>query len=159
MRYCPKQHQTKSALQKYMAMRFFSVPEGICRAAAPGVGKLRQDGVDRRWSVNFVGAAQLRPKTRKSLLSVATTGFFDILRGYCTVVVKWWSIGGVIFFQLCKSCCYTLMNSQKDLPLRVFSATMAMKDNGLHTEELADDQAWPSSRILLKSVQGSVPIL
>jgi len=30
-------------------------------------------------------------KTGKSLLLVITTGFSGILRGYCTVVVKWWS--------------------------------------------------------------------
>ena len=32
------------------------------------------------------------PKTGKSPLLVVTTGFFGILRGDCTVVVKWWSI-------------------------------------------------------------------
>ena len=31
------------------------------------------------------------PKTRKSLLLVVTTGFFGVLKGNCTVVVKWWS--------------------------------------------------------------------
>ena len=31
------------------------------------------------------------PKTRKSPLLVVTTGFSDILRCRCTVVVKWWS--------------------------------------------------------------------
>jgi len=33
---------------------------------APGVGELRQDGIDRRYNVNFVGYAHLPPKQEKA---------------------------------------------------------------------------------------------
>lgn len=33
---------------------------------APGIGELRQDGIDWRWNVNFVGSAHLPPKQEKA---------------------------------------------------------------------------------------------
>ena len=46
--------------------------------AAFGVGELRQDGIDWRWNVNFVGYAQLPPKQEKArwwLLQQAFSAF------------------------------------------------------------------------------------
>ena len=76
-----------------------STPQGTALGAT---GRIRTSGLPGRRTTTgryrltmkreicwFCTAA---PKTGKSLLLVVTTGFFGILRGDCTVVVKWWSI-------------------------------------------------------------------
>ena len=79
----------KSALQKYIAMRFLSAPEGIC----PGTWRRRTTTGQCRPTLSrqFCWFCTADTKIEKSPLLVVTTGFSDILRCRCTVVVKWWS--------------------------------------------------------------------
>ena len=71
-------------------MRFSGATGRIRTSGLPGrrttTGRYRL-ALERKfcWLCTFIA------KTTKSPLLVVTTGFFDILRCGCTVVVKWWS--------------------------------------------------------------------
>ena len=86
----PNNTKTKSALQKYIAMRFLSATGRIRTSGLPGrrttAGRCKQT-----LKREFCCSCTFTAKTRKSPLLVVTTGFLGILRGDCTVVVKWWS--------------------------------------------------------------------
>ena len=70
-------------------------------AALGATGRIRTSGLPGRRTTTrryrpalkreFCRFYPTAPKTRKNLLLVVTTGFFGVLKGNCTVVVKWWS--------------------------------------------------------------------
>ncbi len=83
---------------KSMQNKKSSTPQG---AALGATGRIRTSGLPGRRTTTgvyrptinrkFCQVCPTVPKTRKSLLLVVTTGFFGVLKGNCTVVVKWWS--------------------------------------------------------------------
>ena len=84
---------------KSMLNKKSSTPQG---AALGATGRIRTSGLPGRRTTTgqyrptmkrkFCQSCTFAAKTGKSPLLVITTGFFDILRCGCTVVVKWWSI-------------------------------------------------------------------
>ena len=83
-------------MQKYIAMRFLSAPDWI---RTSGLWSRRTTTGQYRQTLHreFCWFCTADTKIEKSPLLVVTTGFFDILRCRCTVVVKWWSaIGGIL---------------------------------------------------------------
>ena len=79
--------KAKTSLQKYLAMRFFSAPEGI---RTPGTWHRRTTTRRYRPTLKreFCWFCTAAPETRKSPLVVVTTGFSSALQTHCTVVVK-----------------------------------------------------------------------
>ena len=54
------------------------------------VGELRQDGIDRRYNVNFVGCAHLPPKQEKARCWLSQQAFPT----FCRTTAQQWSNGG-----------------------------------------------------------------
>jgi len=79
-----------SPIEKRFGFSWFGATGRIRTSGLPG--RRTTTGVYRP-TINrkFCQVCPTVPKTRKSLLLVVTTGFFGVLKGNCTVVVKWWS--------------------------------------------------------------------